>query len=94
MTLASSWVDAAAEGAAGCGEHERLDRLGRSSLETLKQRRVLAVDRQEQPAAAPMRGHGEFARGDEALLVREGERDAVLERPERRLDAGEPDDRR
>ena len=55
---------------------------------------MLAVDRQEQPPAAPMRGHGELARGDEALLVREGERDAVLERPEGRLDAGEPDDRR
>jgi hypothetical protein len=35
----------------------------------------------------------ELARRDEALLVRERERDTLLERPERRPDAGEPDDR-
>ena len=40
-----------------------------------------------------MGGDGELAGGDEALLVREGERDATLEGPERCLDAGEADDR-
>ena len=50
------------------------------------------------PAAAARRrarcaASGELAGGDEALLVRERERDAVLERPERRVDAGEADDR-
>ena len=35
----------------------------------------------------------ELAGGDEALLVRERERDAALERPERRAEAGEADDR-
>ena len=69
------------------------DRVGSTSLEALEERRVLAVDRQEQPAAASVGGDGELAGGDEALLVRERERDAALERPERRLDAGEADDR-
>ena len=35
----------------------------------------------------------ELAGGDEALLVRERERDAALERPHRRGEAGEADDR-
>ena len=39
-----------------------------------------------------MRGDGELAGRDEALLVRERERDAVLERPQRRPDAREADD--
>ena len=84
---------AAAERAAGRGQDERLDRLGLAALEALEERRVLAVDRQQQAAAAPVGGDGELAGGDEALLVRERERDAVLERPQRRLDAGEADDR-
>jgi hypothetical protein len=50
---------------------------------------MLAVDRQQQPAATPMRGECELACSDEALLVRERERDAALERPEGRLHAGE-----
>ena len=62
-------------------------------LEALEERRVLAVDRQQQAAAAAMGGDGELAGRDEALLVRERERDAALERPQRRLDAGEADDR-
>ena len=37
-------------------------------------------------------GERELAGRDEALLVREREVDAVLERPERRVDAGEADD--
>ena len=44
------------------------------------------------PAAALPRGERELAGRDEALLVRERERDAALERPERRADAGEADD--
>src|SRR5213076_517345 len=47
-----------------------------------------------QKASSPRpRVTGELARGDEALLVRERERDAALERPQRRVDAGEADDR-
>ena len=57
------------------------------------QRRVLGVDRQQQAAAPLLRRERELAGGDEALLVRERERHAALERPERRLDAREADDR-
>jgi hypothetical protein len=54
---------------------------------------VLAVHGQD-PAAAPLaRGERELPGGDEALLVREREVDAVPERPQRRVDAGEADDR-
>ena len=53
---------------------------------------MLAVDRQD-PASAPLlRGERELAGGDEALLVREREIDAALERPERRVDSREADD--
>ena len=83
---------AAAERAAGAGEDERVDLLRLASLEALEERRVLAVDGQD-PAAAPLpRGESELAGGDEALLVREREVDAALERPERRVDSGEADD--
>ena len=54
---------------------------------------VLAVDR-EQPASSPLlRREREVAGGDEALLVREREVDAALERPERHGQPGEADDR-
>jgi hypothetical protein len=54
---------------------------------------VLGVDRQQE-ASAPLPGlEGEVAGGDEALLVRKGERDSAIERPERGVDAGEADDR-
>ena len=55
--------------------------------------RMLAVDRQEHTPTPLVRCECEPARGNEALLVRERERDAVLQGPERRADAGEPDDR-
>ena len=56
------------------------------------ERGVLAVDGQQQPSTPLPRGHREIAGCDEALLVRERERDAALERPQRRADAGEADD--
>ena len=84
---------AAAERPAGGGEDDRLDRLGCAPLEALEDRGVLAVDREQQAAPAALRGDRELAGRDEALLVRERERDAALERPERRPDAGEADDR-
>ena len=46
------------------------------------------------PAAALAGGERELAGRDEALLVRERERDAVLERPHRRGQAGEAERRR
>ena len=47
---------------------------------------------QQQPSAPLPRAEREIAGRDEALLVRERERDAVLERPQRRADACEADD--
>ena len=45
------------------------------------------------PSARAARRERELAGGDEALLVRERERDPVLERPHRRREPGEADDR-
>ena len=81
-----------AERAARGGEDDSGDRVGAAAGEALVKSRMLAVDG-EQEASAPLPGRDrELARSDEALLVRERERDAVLERPQRRPDAGEPDD--
>ncbi len=63
--------------------------LGLAGERALEERRVLAVDRDQQPAAALARRERQLACGDEALLVRERERDAALERPHRRRQAGE-----
>ena len=83
---------AAAERPAGTGEHERVDLLRLAPFETLEERRMLAVDR-EDPSASPLaRGEGELAGGDEALLVCQREVDAALERPERRVHSGKADD--
>src|SRR5256714_586201 len=82
----------AAERPAGRGEDDGVDRLGAAALETLVQGRVLAVDRQEEASAVGVGSPGQLAAGDEALLVREREVDAVLEAPERRPQAGEADD--
>ncbi len=69
------------------------DRLWGAPFEALEHGGVLAVDGQQQATAAAMRCHRELTGGDEALLVRERERDAVLEGPQRCLDACEADDR-
>ena len=53
---------------------------------------MLGVDRQQQASAPLLRGERELAGGDEALLVRQRERDAALERPQGRTDSGEADD--
>ena len=63
------------------------------ALEALEDRGVLAVDGQKQPSSPLPCPEREVAGGDEALLVRERESDAPLERPERRADSGEADDR-
>ena len=66
---------------------------GVAALQALEGGGVLAVDRQ-QPASSPLpRRERELAGGDEALLVREREVDAALERPERHRQPGEADDR-
>ena len=93
---ASSGVDVrelvarpSAERAAARRQHEA---LGLAELGALEERRVLAVDRDQLAPAARARLERELAGGDEALLVRERERDAVLERPHRRREPGEADD--
>ena len=83
---------AAAERPAGCGQNEARDACAVAPLEALVERRVLAVHGQEQPSPTLVRGDGELAGRDEALLVGERERHTVLERPQRRPDAGESDD--
>ena len=64
-----------------------------AELGALEERRVLAVDRDQRASAPLLRRERELAGGDEALLVRERERDAALERPHRRREPGEADDR-
>jgi hypothetical protein len=53
---------------------------------------VLRIHRKDPAAAARERRNGQIARGDEALLVREREIDAALQRPHRRGQARETDD--
>ena len=89
VTSSSSVARAPAERPAGRREHERR-RVRVAALEALEQRRVLAVNG-EQPASASLVGRDrQVAGGDEALLVRERERDPLLERPQGRADPGEP----
>ncbi len=84
---------AAAERPARGGQHERVDRLRLAPLEALEERRVLGVDRQQQASSPLPRLQRQGAGGDEALLVRERERDPALERPQGCADPGEADHR-
>ena len=54
---------------------------------------MLAVDGKEEPTAPPPGSDGQIAGRDQALLVRQRERDAALERPQSGSDAREADDR-
>ena len=53
---------------------------------------MLGVDRQQQASPTLVRAQGELTGCDEALLVRERQADAVLERPQGRTHTGEADD--
>ena len=53
---------------------------------------MLAVHREQEPSAPLPRFDRKVAGRDEALLVRERERDAALERPQGRAYSGEADD--
>ena len=77
----------------GGGEDQRVDLLGGAALQALEERRMLAVDRKQEPSTPFPRRECEVSGGDEALLVRERERDAPFERPQRGADSGEADDR-
>jgi hypothetical protein len=83
----------AAKRAARGGQHQRVQGPGLPAFEALESSRVLAVDRQEQPSPSLSCRKREVAGRDEALLVRQRERDAPLERPEGRRQAGKADDR-
>ncbi len=93
VTSAELVAGATAEGAARGGQDDGVDTVALASLEALMERGVLTVDREEKPSPTLLCRDRELARCDEALLVRERERDSVLERPERRADAREADDR-
>src|SRR6266576_256220 len=67
--------------------------VDRAAFKTLEPARMLAVHRNESSAPATVCGKSELAGSDEALLVRERKVDAALERPERRRQACEADDR-
>ena len=84
---------AAAERAAGGGQHERVNRFGRAPLEALVGGRMLAVHGQQTAAAAPPSLRRQLSRRHQALLVREREVDTSLERPEGRRQPGETDHR-
>jgi hypothetical protein len=70
-----------------------LNGVSRPPFQALEQRRVLAVDRKQQAAAAPVRRDRKLAGSDKALLVCERQRDTTLECPERRVHACESDNR-
>ena len=82
---------ATAKRATRTGDHQCVDLFRLAPLEALVKRGVLAVDGQD-PASASFAGlTGELTGGDEALLVRERQVDAPLERPERGVNARESD---
>ncbi len=70
-----------------------MDGLRLPSLEALERSGVLAVDRKEEPSTPLSRSERELTGRDEALLVRQRERDAPLQRPESRRQTGKADDR-
>ena len=71
------------------GENEGVDRLRSATFEALEDRRMLAVDGKQEPSTPLPGREREVAGRDEALLVRERERDTVLERPQGGAYSGE-----
>ena len=85
-------VPAAAEGAAGGGDEEALDRAGRLATDQLVERRVLGVDRQELRSGRLGERHHQLAAEHEALLVGERDVDPRGQRDHGRGEAGGADD--
>ena len=82
----------AAERPAGGGEHEGVDLVGRRGLRGTGTPPSARCRREcSRPPPRSLRVERELSGGDEALLVREREIDAALERPQRRGQAGEAD---
>ena len=86
-------VVAAAEGAAGGGQHQPLDRPRRLAVDQLEEGRVLGVDRQQARPGRLGQRHHQLAAEDQALLVGEGDVDPLAQRDDRRAQAGGADDR-
>ncbi len=91
-TLTPDEVGAAAEGAAGGGQHEALDRARLLGADQLEERRVLGVDRQQPRPRRLGQRRGQLAADHEALLVGERDVDPLAERDDRRPQAGRADD--
>jgi hypothetical protein len=83
----------AAKRAARGGDHQRLDGLRRGVAEALPERRMLAVDRHDRAVRSLRRGRHQRPAGDQALLVRQGQVGAGLERRQGRSEPGRTDDR-
>ena len=66
------------------------DALRRTELGALEERRMLTVDRDQEPAATLAGADRELAGRDQALLVREREQHALLERPHGGREPREP----
>ena len=86
-------VRATSERAARRGQDQAIDDAGRLRGDQLMQRRMLGVDGGDPGAARLRERHHELAADDEALLVGEGELDALAEGDDRRAEAGRADDR-
>ena len=84
---------AAAERAAGGGDHEPVDGAGRLARDQLVQRGVLGVDGDQLGAGGLGQRHHEVAADDERLLVGERDVDALGERDDGRAEPGRADDR-
>jgi hypothetical protein len=74
------------------GEDERVDRFLGPAFEALEPGRMLAVNGQDPPSAPLLGGERERPGCNEALLVRQREVDAALERLQRRREACESHD--
>ena len=85
-------VRPAAERSAGSRQHHALEILPPLATETLRERGVLGVDRHESLRLALDQIHHELAADDQALLVREREHLAALQRRERRHEADGTDE--
>jgi hypothetical protein len=81
-----------AERTARGGEHYAGDIVARYPGQALGDGGVLGVDRLDAASATPCRVETQLAAGDEALLVRQGEGLAGLERDQGGLQAGRADD--
>ena len=87
-------VLALAERPARGGEDELFDRARRLlGVDELEERRVLGVDRDDLRLGRFGQGRDQLAADDQALLVREGEVDALAQRDDRRPQAGRAGDR-